>query len=108
MIVDKEFGEFQKKKDDIYYNKDLNLYLLTDLSKLSRKALGFSPTDGFTKKDDDGNIIYFVYGKAKKSKKDKDNKDKNTITIKLSDIMEDEVDEKYYLSDEQVERLMTR
>lgn len=103
MIIDDKFGEFNKKKDDIYFNKELNLYLITNLDKLSRKALGFSPTDGFTKVDEEtGQVNYFVYGKEKKNKK----QSTGGFYIKLSDIMEDEVDEKYYLKKEQVEKLM--
>lgn len=102
MIIDDKFGEFNKKKDGIYFNKELNLYLITELDKLSRKALGFSPTDGFTKVNEEtGQVNYFVYGKEKKNKKQS-----NGLYIKLSDIMEDEVDEKYYLKKEQVEKLM--
>lgn len=104
MIVDEQFGTFNKKKEEIYYNKEKNLYIITDLTKLSRKALGFSPTDGFTKKDANGNLLYFVYGKNKNKNKNKS----SGFFIKLSDIMEDDVDEKYYLKEEQVNRLMNR
>ena len=82
--------EWKKKKDGVYVNGED--FLCTSLEYVNRKTLGFSPVRGYNTPEG-----YFIVRKK--------NKISNSVTI-LADIMEDEVDEKYYLNDDQIERLM--
>ena len=86
-------GKVYKFKKEGVYKNDKEL-LCTDIKYVNRKTLGFSPVRGYSSPEG-----YFIV------------KGKNPISnsyMTLADIMEDEVDEKYFLSDEQVERLMRR
>ena len=82
--------EWKKKKDGLYVNDEE--FLCTSLEYVNRKTLGFSPVRGYSTPEG-----YFIVRKK--------NKITNSTSI-LADIMEDEVDDKYYLNDEQIERLM--
>ena len=82
--------EWKEKKEGVYVCGEE--CLCTSIEYVNRKTLGFSPVRGYNTPEG-----YFIVRK------------KNTVsnsTSVLSDIMEDEVDEKYYLKDEQIERLM--
>lgn len=82
--------EWKQKKEGVYVCGEE--FLCTSIEYVNRKTLGFSPVRGYNTPEG-----YFIVRK------------KNTVsnsTSVLSDIMEDEVDEKYYLKDEQIERLM--
>lgn len=87
-----EYGdkEFKKKKEGVYVCGEE--YLCTSLEYVNRRTLGFSPVRGFNTPEG-----YFIVRKK--------NNVSNSVSS-LTDIMEDDVDEKYYLNDEQVERLM--
>lgn len=82
--------QWKKKKDGVYVNDEE--FLCTSLEYVNRKTLGFSPVRGYSTPEG-----YFIVRKK--------NKITNSTSI-LADIMEDEVDDKYYLNDEQIERLM--
>lgn len=82
--------EWKKKKEGVYVCGEE--FLCISLEYVNRKTLGFSPVRGYSTPEG-----YFIVRKK--------NKISNSTTI-LADIMEDEVDEKYYLTDEQVERLL--
>ena len=82
--------EWKKKKDGVYVNGEE--FLCTSLEYVNRKTLGFSPVRGYSTPEG-----YFIVRKK--------NKITNSTSV-LADIMEDEVDEKYYLNDDQIERLM--
>jgi len=82
--------EWKKKKDGVYVCEDE--FLCTSIEYVNRKTLGFSPVRGYSTKEG-----YFIVRKK--------NKISNSVSI-LADIMEDDVDDKYYLTDEQVEKLM--
>ena len=82
--------QWKKKKDGVYVNDEE--FLCTSLEYVNRKTLGFSPVRGYSTPEG-----YFIVRKK--------NKITNSTSI-LADIMEDEVDEKYYLNDDQIERLM--
>lgn len=85
-----EGKEWKEKKEGIYVCGEE--FLCTSIDYVNRKALGFSPVRGRTTEEG-----YFIVRKK--------NKVSNSTSI-LADIMEDEVDDKYYLKDEQIERLM--
>lgn len=82
--------EWKKKKEGVYKNGEE--FLCISLDYVNRKTLGFSPVRGYSTLEG-----YFIVRKK--------NKVSNSTSI-LADIMEDEVDEKYYLNDDQIERLM--
>lgn len=82
--------EWKRKKEGVYVNGEE--FLCTSLKYVNRKTLGFSPVRGYSTPEG-----YFIVRKK--------NKVTNSTSI-LADIMEDEVDEKYYLNDDQIGRLM--
>ena len=82
--------EWKQKKEGVYVCGDE--FLCTSLEYVNRKTLGFSPVRGYSTPEG-----YFIVRKK--------NKVSNSTSI-LADIMEDEVDDKYYLNDDQIERLM--
>ena len=82
--------EWKEKKEGVYVCGEE--YLCTSIEYVNRKTLGFSPVRGYSTLDG-----YFIVRKK--------NKISNSTSV-LADIMEEEVDEKYYLKDEQIERLM--
>ena len=85
---------FSKTKDpDIFYSKTLKAYLVMTMEKLSRQYLKFSPTYG---------IMY--NGKCIIQKITASHKTENVCLLK--DILETNVDPKYYCSEELIRRLM--
>ena len=87
---------FSKTKDpNIFYLKTLKVYLVTTKEKLSRQYLKFSPTWGMMLSG------VFLTQKTMVSPKT----EKGCI---LRDILEENVEEKYYLSEKQVENLMKK
>ena len=86
---------FSKIKDqDIFYSKMLGIYYLTIKETLSRQLLGFSPNWG---------ILYrgrYVIAEIMESRRTE-----NEYT--LSDVLERNVDSKYYLSEETTRKRMT-
>ena len=85
-----ENKEWKQRKSGVYVNGDE--YLCTSIDQVNRKTLGFSPVRGRSTPEG-----YFIVQKK--------NPISNSTSV-LSDIMEEEVDDKYYLNDEQIERLM--
>jgi hypothetical protein len=86
-------GFLQKKDPDIWYSKMLKVYYLTNLAKLSRQYLGFSPTWGIE-----------LNGKYLTAKTSEFPKTESVST--LSDILEENVAEKYFLSQKMVDFLL--
>jgi hypothetical protein len=86
-------GFLQKKDPDIWYSKMSKVYLVTTVAKLSRQSLGFSPTWGIE-----------LNGKYLTAKTSEFPKTENEST--LSDILEENVAEKYYLSQEQTAKIL--
>ena len=86
-------GFSQKKDPDIWYSKTSKVYLVTTLAKLSRQYLGFSPTWGIE--------LNGKYLTAKTSEFPKTESESS-----LSDILEENVDNKYYLSEKVKARLL--
>ena len=85
---------FLKKKDhDIWYSKTSKVYLVTTAEGLSRQSLGFSPTWGIA--------LNGRYLTAKTSEFPRTESE-----CSLSDILEENVDEKYFLSPQVTERIM--
>lgn len=82
--------EWKEKKEGVYVCGEE--YLCTSIEYVNRKTLGFSPVRGYSTTEG-----YFIVRKK--------NKISNSTSV-LADIMEEEVDEKYYLRDDQIERLM--
>lgn len=82
--------QWKKKKEGVYVCGEE--YLCTSLDYVNRKTLGFSPVRGYSTPEG-----YFIVRKK--------NNISNSTAI-LADIMEEDVDEKYYLNDEQIGRLM--
>ena len=82
--------EWKEKKEGVYVCGEE--YLCTSIEYVNRKKLGFSPVRGYSTTEG-----YFIVRKK--------NKISNSTSV-LADIMEEEVDEKYYLRDDQIERLM--
>lgn len=87
-------GFCQKKDPDIWYSKMLKVYLVMTAAKLSRQSLGFLPTWGI-----EWNGKYLT---AKTSEFPK-----TESGCSLSDILEENVDPKYFLSLEQTERILS-
>ena len=83
---------FKFKKEGVYKCEDE--FLCTNIEYVNRKTLGFSPVRGYSTPEG-----YFIVRKKN---------DVSRSYKKLADILEDEVDEKYYLSEEQVDRLMRK
>jgi len=86
----KSHESVEQKSQDIYYLKTSRAYLVTSLDKLSRQSLKFSPTLGM-----------FYNGKfsiVKTSESHRIGKE-----CSLSDILEKNVDQKYFLSEKAVE-----
>ena len=81
-----------KKNPDMYYLRTLQVYYLMTAGKLSRQFLGFSPIWGME--------LNGRYLTAKISESPK-----TGIECSLSDILETEVNTKYFLSQSQVESL---
>lgn len=82
--------EWKQKKEGVYVCGEE--FLCTSIEYVNRKTLGFSPVRGYSTPEG-----YFIIKKK--------NKVSNSTSV-LADIMEEEVDDKYYLKDEQIERLM--
>ena len=89
----KSLGFVQKKNQDIYYWKMLKVSYLTLKAKLSRQCLGYSPNWGM-----------MLNGKCLTAKTLGLPKIVKGCTLK--DILEPNVEEKYYLSKESAEKLM--
>ena len=87
-------GFSQKKDPDIWYSKMLKVYLVTTAEKLSRQSLGFLPTWGIS-----WNGRYLT---AKTSEFPK-----TGSVCSLSDILEENPDEKYFLSSEQTAKILS-
>ena len=87
-------GFSQKKDPDIWYSKTSKVYLVTTQEKLSRQYLGFLPTWGMQ--------LNGRYLTAKTSEFPKTESE-----CSLSDILEDSVDEKYFLSQEALQNILT-
>lgn len=87
-------GFVQKKDPDIWYSKMLKVYLVTTTAKLSRQSLGFLPTWGIS-----WNGRYLT---AKTSEFPK-----TGSVCSLSDILEENPDEKYFLSSEQTAKILS-
>ena len=86
---------FSTTKDpEIFCLKMLKVYYLMTVGKLSRPYLGFSPTWGMS--------LNGRYLTAKISESPRIGKE-----CSLSDILEKEVDDKYFLSDEMAQKLMS-
>lgn len=84
---------FAKTKDpDIWYSKMSRVYLVMTGEKLSRQSLGFSPTLGMTLS---GSYLIQRISASRKT----------GSASTLSDILEVNVDPKYYLSPQQLGRL---
>ena len=86
-------GFLQKKNPNIWYSKMSKVYLVTTREELSRQSLGFSPTWGME-----------LNGRYLTAKTSEFHKTGNESS--LSDILEQNVDEKYFLSPEQQNRLI--
>lgn len=87
---------FSKTKDpDIWYSKTSRVYLVMTVAKLSRRYLGFSPTWGMT--------LNGKYLTAKTSEFPK-----TESASSLSDILEENVEEKYFLSQVSAENILKR
>ncbi len=81
------------KRQGIFYLKTSKAYLVTQKDALTRQSLGFSPTLGM-----------FYNGKfliLKTSESPRIGKE-----CSLSDILEEQVDQKYFLSETQIRRIM--
>ena len=86
-------GFLQKSDPDIWYSKTSKVYLVTTVAKLSRQYLGFSPTWGIE-----------LNGRYLTAKTSEFPKIENAST--LSDILEENVAEKYYLSPDKVTQIL--
>jgi len=85
---------FSRKKDpDIFYSKTSRVCLVTDMAKLSRRYLGFSPTLG-------------IYCNGRYSILSTSGCRRTGSGSSLSDILETDVPEKYFLSKKQTAYLM--
>jgi hypothetical protein len=86
--------EFSETKDpDIFFSKTLKAYLVMKAEKLSRQYLGFSPTLGMTI-----NGKYLIPRTSVSHRIGKE--------CSLSEILEENVDQKYFLSEKTVQGLM--
>ena len=90
----RSLGFSKKKNRDIYYLKTLGVYYLTTKEELSRSSLGFSPTWGMR-----FNGRYLILKTTESPKTEKG--------CSLRDILEDDVDEKYYVSEKVAKRLLS-
>ena len=90
----KSQGFVQKKDQDTYYWKMLKVYYLTMGAELTRKSLGFSPNWGMML-----NGRFLIAKMSEEFPKT----EKGCI---LKDILEPNVEEKFYLKKEIAERLM--
>ena len=88
-------GFLQKKDPDIWYSKTSKVYLVTTVAKLSRQYLGFSPTWGTE-----------LNGRYLTAKTSEFPKTESVST--LSDILEENVADKYYLSAEQTAKILSK
>ncbi len=87
-------GFLPKKDPDIFYSKMLKAYLVMTMEKLSQQYLGFSPTLGMS-----------INGKfliAKTTEYHRTGKE-----CSLSDILEDNVDPKYFLSEKAISKIVS-
>lgn len=83
------------KNPDIWYSKTSKVYLVMTAAGLSRQSLGFSPTWGIS--------LNGRYLTAKTSEFPK-----TESVSSLSDILEEDVEEKYFLSDTHTNRIMNQ
>jgi hypothetical protein len=86
-------GFSQRKDPDIWYSKTSKVYLVMTVAKLSRQSLGFSPTWGIE-----------LNGKYLTAKTSEFPKTESVST--LSDILEENVADKYFLSETVKKRLI--
>ena len=86
-------GFLKKNNHNIWYSKMSKVYLVTTAAGLSRQSLGFSPTWG---------ILW--NGRYLTAKTSEFPKTESVST--LSDILETNVDEKYFLSQEQTKKIL--
>ena len=86
-------GFSKKSNHDIWYSKTSKVYLVMTAAGLSRQSLGFSPTWGI--------LWNGRYLTAKISEFHKTESESS-----LSDILEENVDEKYFLSAEQTAKIL--
>ena len=83
----------EQKSPDIYYLKTSRAYLVTSEERLSRQSLKFSPTLGIF-----SNGRFSIVRTSESPRIGKE--------CSLSDILEENVDQKYFLSEQQCERVM--
>jgi len=86
-------GFLRKKDPDIFYSKMLKVCLVMTKEKLSRLCLGFSPTLGM-----ECNGRYLIVKTSEFPKTESGSS--------LSDILEDKVDQKYFLSSDKTKQLL--
>ena len=91
----KSHGFSETKDPNVFYSKTCEAYYLTTLEKLSKSYLKFSPTLGI-----ELNGRYLILKTSGFPRTGKE--------CSLSDILEDKVDEKYFLSQKAVEYMMTK
>ena len=85
---------FSRTKDpDIYYSKMYEVYFLTTREKLSRQYLGFSPTWGISF---GGVCLTARIMESPRGERE----------YLLKDILEENVEEKYYLSEEMMRKIL--
>lgn len=88
-------GFYPTKDPDIFCLKTSKVYLVTTAAKLSRQSLGFSPTLGMT--------LNGKFLTQKTSAFPKTGKGSS-----LSDILEENVPDKYFLSQERIDKMFSR
>ena len=90
----KSQGFSETKDPDVYYSKTLKAYYLMTVEKLSKPYLKHSPTLGI---ELNGRYLILKTSEFRRTGNE----------CSLSDILEDQVDDKYFLSDSNVEKLIT-
>ena len=89
----KSQGFLESKHQGVFYSKTLKAYYLTTVEKLSKQYLKFSPTLGI-----ELNGRYLILKTSEFHKTGKE--------CSLSDILEEQVDQKYFLSEKKAQKLM--
>ena len=88
-------GFLETKNPNILYSRMLGVYFLMTREELSRKSLKFSPTWGMTVS---GNYLIVRTSESHRIGSE----------CTLSDILEEQVDQKYFLSDERATKLLEK
>ena len=91
----KSQGFSKTKNPNIFFLKTLGVYYLMTKDVLSRQSLGFSPTWGMS-----------FNGRYLTRRISKCHKEENGSILR--DILEEEVDQKYYLSEETAAKILAR